>query len=311
MKVLIIRPPALGDTLMLMPAIVQLKASVEISLVGRYPGIYFLSQYVHHCIDYEGPGWHGLFLRRMDNASHLSIPQAHRIVAFLRDPEGNVSNNLKAKLPSASVHLFPAFPPKGEKIHVAFYLAQCLQKAGLPIDPMKSLDEAFKRSLLEEKSPSVFTGRIILHPGSGGQKKNLPPDFWLKMIKAFSKTSFSEKGQLTLLLGPAEEQVHSFYRKNLGQRDAEMLFSPDKEELVSLLRQTSLYVGHDSGITHLAAMLGTPTIALFKNSSVYQWRPLGPAVKVIKVEESSQGLITSILREGDKLAPFGAPDAGC
>jgi ADP-heptose:LPS heptosyltransferase len=66
MKVMIIRPAALGDTLMLMPAIAQLNVSVDILLVGRSPGIDFISPYVNRSIDYEGSGWYRLFLEKRD-----------------------------------------------------------------------------------------------------------------------------------------------------------------------------------------------------------------------------------------------------
>jgi len=55
-------------------------------------------------------------------------------------------------------------------------------------------------------------------------------------------------------------------------------------------------VGHDSGITHLAAMLGAPTIALFKHSSVAQWRPLGPTVQVIEASGSGPELVEETLK---------------
>jgi ADP-heptose:LPS heptosyltransferase len=61
-----------------------------------------------------------------------------------------------------------------------------------------------------------------------------------------------------------------------------------------------LYVGQDSGVTHLAAMIGAPTIALFRHSSVAQWRPLGPRVKVIEARESSPDLVEKVLKAADE-----------
>jgi len=63
---------------------------------------------------------------------------------------------------------------------------------------------------------------------------------------------------------------------------AEIRFCPEKDKLIGILRQAALYIGHDSGITHLAAMLGAPTVALFKGSNADQWSPLGPDVRVIQ-----------------------------
>ena len=301
LKVLIIRPSALGDTLMVMPAIAQLSGSTGIVLVGRSPGIDIISPYVNRSIDYERSGWHRLFLAKRDVTHALNVPKADLVVAFLSDPDGSVNKNLKTYLPDAPVHLFAAFPPE-TNVHVALYLAQCLQKSGLPIDPEKCLEEASRRALLEGEGQAIREKKIVFHPGSGGKRKNHPPEFWLELIgkltSHFPSPSFSKS---IILLGPAEEQLLPFFTRKLGGERAEILFAPEQEQLQSILSQAPLYIGHDSGITHLAAMLGTPTIALFKNSPVHQWRPLGPAVRVIENEENREALLGKTLEEVGEL----------
>jgi ADP-heptose:LPS heptosyltransferase len=103
-----------------------------------------------------------------------------------------------------------------------------------------------------------------------------------------------------MLLGHSEEIYLDFYKKRLNDNRIEVIFSPDKDALMKLLRSAALYVGHDSGITHLAAMTGSPTVALFKSSNVDQWRPLGPQVEVIVEKESSLNLIEEVLRGAQK-----------
>jgi hypothetical protein len=291
---------------MLIPAIAQLRGFTEIVLVGRSPGIDIISPYVTHSIDYERSGWHRLFLENLDVDHALALPEADCVVAFLSDPDGNANKNLKTSLPKNSLHFFPAFPPEEEKIHVALYLAQCLQKSGLPIDPEKALEEASRRPLLEREGQEMRKKKIVFHPGSGGKEKNHPPDFWLELIEMlsshFPSPPFVKGGQGGfILLGPAEEELRPFFTRNLRLEGIEILFAPEKEELTSLLRQAPLYIGHDSGITHLAAMLGTPTIALFKNSSMQQWRPLGPVVRVIQNEEGREALIRRTFKEASEL----------
>lgn len=74
----------------------------------------------------------------------------------------------------------------------------------------------------------------------------------------------------------------------------EIVPSPSSETLLSLLKAASLYLGHDSGITHLAALLGVLTIAIFMNSNPAQWAPLGPDVTVISNFESPEQIYGSI-----------------
>jgi ADP-heptose:LPS heptosyltransferase len=111
-----------------------------------------------------------------------------------------------------------------------------------------------------------------------------------------TEPAFSGRG-FTVLLGPAEEGLRPSFEKPIRDQDALIVFSPAREELVSLLEGAGLYVGQDSGITHLAAMLGTPTLALFRRPSVLQWRPLGPKVRVILHPEPDPDLVSLVLSE--------------
>ena len=296
MRVLIIRPAALGDTLMLVPPLAQMRDSAEVVLVGRSPALEFLRPYVEQCVDYEGPVWHRLFLDTCDGRLSSTIPRADGVVAFLSDPDGVVEKNLRACQPGPSVSLFPPFPPKGAEVHVALYLAECLEQAGLPVNPKEAFEAACHRALLEGKSFTIRQERIVFHPGSGGKGKNHSPDFWLELIHASRKDPLLSGHHVVVLLGPAEERLYPFFTENLIRENAQILFSPEKEDLVSLLAKASLYMGHDSGVTHLAAMLGTPTIALFKKSSSSQWAPLGPMVRVIRSDESSSWLAGKVLK---------------
>jgi heptosyltransferase-3 len=84
-----------------------------------------------------------------------------------------------------------------------------------------------------------------------------------------------------VLLGPAEQGLSEGFEKQQWDANTEIIHCPQKEQLLSLLNEAALYIGHDSGITHLSALLGTRTIALFRTSHSLQWAPLGPDVTVI------------------------------
>ena len=229
------------------------------------------------------------------------MPPVEYAVAFLKDPEGRVDANLKAYLPKTSVHIFPPFPPEGEKRHVALYMAQCLQRSGLPIDAEESMEEARRRPMFMNRVQRDKRENIVFHPGSGGHKKNHPPDFWVELIKRMKKRPLFKQSNFLLLLGPAEESFGAFFKENLERVNTEILISPDRKTLISLLKGALHYIGHDSGITHLASMHGVPTIALFKSSSIHQWKPIGPAVKVIEGKGDQKDLIWEILTKADEL----------
>lgn len=294
---LIIRPSALGDTLLLAPALHQIADRVGLTLVGRRPGVDFLRPFLEHCLDYEGGGWHTLFLEE-PHCKDLSLPDVGRVISFISDPDGRVKKALCKCLKGIPICSFAPFPPEQERIHVALYLASCLKRSGLPVNPEEAVEEAGRRPLLGKNKPSRSRGMIVLHPGSGSKKKNYPPEFWVGLIKGKDLAIFHKR---VLLLGPAEEEWYQTFVKGLSGTGIEVVVSPDRERLLSLLKETSLYLGHDSGITHLAAMLGTPTVALFRNRGHLQWAPLGPNVTVIADVKAPEVIYKRIREEFAKV----------
>ncbi len=294
MKALIIRPGALGDTLMLLPALLDLTGKAKITFVGRQPGLGILKDYVHSAMDLEGPGWHRLFTEKAD-AHGLPVPEADLVVAFFADRNGTILNNLNRYLPHTPAYLFPSFPSEQEQVHVARYLAGCLRSAGLPVDPDRAIRAFLSSGLPQKAPPASQKDKIVFHPGSGDPRKNHPPDLWLDLIGRLGQAIDFQGAGSIILLGPAEESIVSLFQKGLLPAKADIIFSLDRDTLVRILRGAILYVGQDSGITHLAAMLGAPTIALFKETNEHQWRPLGPRVRLITREEAPSLLIQKIL----------------
>jgi len=297
LRALIIRPSALGDTLLLAPALYQIADKIKVSLLGRKPGIDFLKPFLLNCLDYEKGGWHTLFLEK-PHCKDLSFPNVDRVICFLSDPSGRVKKGLRKCLKHIPIFSFPPFPQRQEKIHVAAYLASCLKKSGLPINPEKVIDEAQRRPLLGEGKPWRSERTIVLHPGSGSKKKVYSPEFWLSLIQNKNR-GISHKW--ILLLGPAEDKWDQIISKELSEIEIDIIHSPHKDRLLSLLKKASLYIGHDSGITHLAAMLGTRTICLFKNSDPLQWAPLGPDITIISYDTPLQVIYKKIKDELSKV----------
>ena len=284
LRALIIRPSALGDTLLLAPALHNIGKKAELTLVGRKPGIDFLKPLTTRCVDYETGGWHALFLDE-PNCEELHLPDVDRVISFLSNPSSTARRGLEFLMQETPIFTFPPFPPEGETIHVALYLASCLKNSGLPVDPDVAIEEARTNGLLQGEESSRPESMIVFHPGSGSKKKNLAPEFWIDLIKTNEFSLFEKR---VLLLGPAEEERYHVFSNELRGLDIEIVTSTPSETLLSLLKAASLYLGHDSGITHLAALLGISTIAIFINSNPVQWAPLGPDVTVISNFESPE-----------------------
>jgi len=295
MRTLIIRPAALGDTLMLAPALSNSREWGEVIVAGRHPGIDFLKPLVSLCLDFENPGWHSLFMDVQEPGGALPVREVDKVIAFLNDPQGAVKKNLDRFFPGASIAVLPGYPDEKDGVHVAFYLARAMEETGLPVHAEKAMEDALKRPLLLPGHRR--RERVAFHPGSGGTQKNHAPEFWINLLRAFQRKIPVAKDLPVVLLGPAEEKLVPLFS---GQQDVETILSPDRGRLSLLLQAALLFVGHDSGITHLAAMLGAPTIALFRHTSVTQWRPLGPRVNVIESSTSGPELVEQTLDAADR-----------
>ena len=282
---------------MLAPALHQIAGRISVILVGRKPGIDFLQPLLTRILDYETGGWHTLFFEK-PHCKDLSLPDVDTVISFLSDNSGMLKQGLQKCFKHTSVFSFSPFPQRGEEIHVAVYLAACLQKAGLPCNPGGALDEARKRPLLVKGKASKSESTIVIHPGSGSNKKNYSSEFWINLIR---NKDFRVNHIWLILLGPAEQEWDQNILTKLLEKNLRIIHSPDKDTLLSLLKNASLYIGHDSGITHLAAMLGTRTICLFKNSDPLQWAPLGPHVTIIRGDTPPNVISTKIRTELSKV----------
>ena len=102
-------------------------------------------------------------------------------------------------------------------------------------------------------------GAVVIHPFASNVAKRWPygTDFSLPEVK------------LVRLRGPEEELPGS-------------LFVPDLWDLARFLAGARAYIGNDSGITHMAAAVGVPTIALFGPTDPAVWSPRGRMVRILR-----------------------------
>jgi ADP-heptose:LPS heptosyltransferase len=300
LNLLLIRSGALGDTLMALPALAELKGKVTTALAGRQPGLYFARDMVHSALDMEGPGWHRIFAPQGETVS-LPVSGFDIAVAFFSRDAGAVQRNLESALPGTSVHVFASFPLK-QDTHAALHVAACLKEAGLPLNPEEALKRARKQTLLKGPKDLERPGTILFHPGSGDSEKNFPARFWISLARELCEEKPLQGRMPVFLLGPAEEHLRQEPFLEGPLSNGRLIFCPEKDELQTLLSTADLYLGHDSGITHLAAMLGVATVALFRKTDPRQWGPLGPAVRILEGREySRKGLVKEVIKAATSL----------
>ena len=117
----------------------------------------------------------------------------------------------------------------------------------------------------------------MIHPGSGSRHKCVTPAVLLPVLEGLE----AEGMQPLLLDGPADHEMVQRLLIHMA-RDPILLSGLSIRLLAGVLSQVDLFLGHDSGVTHLAALLGTPTVALFGPTEPARWAPRGRAVTVIR-----------------------------
>ena len=280
MHILIIRPGAIGDTLLTFPVIQGLKAyyqDARMTLVGN-SAVLPLAQAWHvadEVADYEDAQWSDLFSTAgiCSPAVRGVLQRTTMTICWLRDTDGVVKRNLLAA-GIQHVIVAPGRPPEGAHTHIVEYLAQTV---GIAIDVATSprLPPLHASKL---HAPSTL---IAIHPGSGGARKCWPASHFAAVIRAL----WVHRTPVLLLAGPADtERVTALLQQLPSPPQANLLnvvIDAPLLRVAELLQGCKGYLGNDSGITHLAALLNVPTLALFGPSDPLVWRPLGAAVRVL------------------------------
>jgi ADP-heptose:LPS heptosyltransferase len=123
----------------------------------------------------------------------------------------------------------------------------------------------------------ALAGRAVLTiaPGSGAREKNWPEEFFIAVAKEWRERT---GGSAMLLVGPVEAARGGIDRL---RQDCLAVSDLTLSQVAAVISRSAVYLGNDSGITHLAAAVGVPTVALFGPSDPHQWAPRGRRVTVI------------------------------
>jgi hypothetical protein len=119
--------------------------------------------------------------------------------------------------------------------------------------------------------------KLLIHMGTGSSAKLLPDEFWLFLI-----SNLKSRFEITLLFGPAEKSV-AFQDQN----DFAYLKNVPLRELIPKMKEFQFYLGLDSGISHLAGVMGLKGFAFFHSTDPTYWRPMG-GVKPFTVQKTDK-----------------------
>lgn len=281
-RILVIRGGAIGDFVLTLPAIRLIREALpacQIEVLG-YPGIMELAVkagLAHSTRSLEHRSMALLFAKgaALDPALVEYLKSFNMVISYLFDPDGI----LRGQMEAAGVKTFIECPHQVRpgQGHAAEQLARPLEKLAMFLE-----EPEWRRPLFEAASGTGGRNRIAIHLGSGSKKKNWPVENWREVAAALREKWPDKK--LTLITGEAERErgvSTAGFPANADHWHALPL--TDLAERLST--SCALFLGHDSGISHLAAACGVPCQLLFGPTDPAVWAPPQKAVHVLKAED--------------------------
>ena len=285
-RILVIRGGAIGDFILTLPALKALRDAyprAHLEILG-YKHIAVLAEnrfYAQAVRSIEYGALSSFFAKNSQPSTELAhyFASFDLIISYLYDPDGIFENNLRR----CGVEELIRGPAKIDNHeHAIRQLAQPLEQLGLRVDDLAAriFPSDADRNAVEKLLGRCSKPVVVFHPGSGSEKKNWPLENWID-IGNHLLDSNDLRGSLVVVSGEADQDRVRPLRaiwKNESVRFASNFPLPG----LAALFQDAIFLGHDSGISHLAAAAGANCILLFGPTNPDVWVPMNENVQVIR-----------------------------
>ncbi|WP_414663113.1 glycosyltransferase family 9 protein [Horticoccus sp. 23ND18S-11] len=277
-RILVLRGGALGDFIVTLPALALLRqrwpdAQIELAgnataaqlarVRGLLDGVH--SQHEARWAALYGPD-------DLPAAFAAWLAEFDLVVNYWPDPDRTLARHFPRRTGQTflSASALPAQSP------AAAHYCEPLRALGLA-----TRDSFFRLAPLAAESistPPTLADTLVVHPGSGSPRKNWPIARWQALLACLP-------APVAIVLGEAEMETWS--DATVGQQATTWRNLP-LETLVARFAACRLFIGHDSGISHLAAAAGAKCVLLFGPTDPACWAPPTPEVEVL---HSTAGLM--------------------
>jgi heptosyltransferase III len=283
-RILVLRGGALGDFIVTLPALallrqrwpdarIELAGNATAAEVARARGMIDAAHSQHEArwgALYGAaplPAEFGAWLARFD-----------LVVNYWPDPDGELHRRFPARdgqvflsaaamptIAPAAAHYASALKPLGLETRDFFCL---IESDAIALHP-RAIDVRAIRRAVAADAP------IAIHPGSGSPRKNWPLERWAALA-TWLRDEFAAR--LLIITGEAEDQAALASLAAVAERAHALPL----KELAARLRGCRLFLGHDSGVSHLAAACGVPSVLLFGPTDPAMWAPPATHVTVLR-----------------------------
>src|ERR1051325_11740778 len=288
-RILIIRGGAIGDFILTLPALRMLRQScpnAHIEILG-YRHIAALAEnrfYAQAVRSIEYGPLSGFFAKNSELPAELAYYFASfdLIISYLYDPDCIFKNNLRR----CGVENLLCGPAKIVKTtdHAARQLARPIEELGIRVVDLTEKiflseeDRQFGREFVQTESQPI----IAVHPGSGSKEKNWPLQNWIQLFST-EHWHIEKRHSLIVISGEADKEQTAQLEHTWKDREIHFAKNLPLPHLAGVLER-SIFIGHDSGISHVAAAAGANCILLFGPTDPNVWAPRNENVRVLRAE---------------------------
>jgi heptosyltransferase III len=288
MKLLLIVPGAIGDFIVTLPSVAWLRQKLKpnyleiwsewanlplavssghadralalaVSGLDRWPTpeqvISRLKQFDHVI------SWHGASFPEWKEQMRRCVPRIAFLAGFPRDLELHAMDFRKRQVQS----LFGADDT-------------------FPLFPQIEISREATRFAQENLAVEIGDARpmMVVHPGASSRRKQWGTDRFAHLVTLLAETS----NQVLVCEGPLDHEVVNEVLASVPAHHLKtalrQIRTKNLMQLAAMIQCCRLYIGNDSGIGHLAAGTGIPTLSLFTLTNPAVWAPRGREVRVLQ-----------------------------
>jgi ADP-heptose:LPS heptosyltransferase len=277
-KICVLFPGALGDFICLVPTLEVLAESADIDVYARSEFADLVAEGIT-VQSLERPEIRRLFTPEVecDHEAREFFAPYSTVYSWLGNQQADFVRRIAAAS-SGRAQIFPFRRPTTFLHQVDHYLS-CLAIERIPqrqaAIQLRAEAIRWRADLWKQHR---FDGRPVLAigAGSGAREKNWPEEFFVAVARWWRRFT---GGVVVLAVGPVEEERGGIARLS---RECVSISGLCLARLGALIAGSELYLGNDSGVSHLAAALGVRAVLLFGPSNVEQWAPRGKRVTVLR-----------------------------
>jgi heptosyltransferase-2 len=294
-RILLIRPGALGDAILTLPVVQALDSLPIKTIIEMMGNLTVLRLFCGRSAVQAVRSFDSLDIAPMFRADAALAPAVRDrfdsydvIINYARPPDSVFAGNLERVAPGRVSHC-DTRPSATYSAHMSLELQRPLRALGAPVcpdPPRLRLTCEDRRSAAAWWAARKLDDRpaVALHAGSGSAAKNWPAE----RFAAVARYVVASGRAVLLLSGPADALPVRLVAEKLQGVPYTPVADLPLALVAAIVERCAGYVGNDSGITHLAAAVGVPVVAVFGPTDPALWAPRGRAVTVLRGRETAK-----------------------